>query len=376
MGRCKTVDFLNDLILLIIIFIIVFETSNLFRANFKICKRLKLQVGLFAVLMLVRIITGHYSSMFFEHPNITIFSEVIINILNPFLAYYIYLFTRDLVVKKKNNIVINSKYIFISLILNIIFNCTQLKFADIKMIQRLNMNSVSVYLTLGILAISLLTTLKNVKFINLNMVFVLAYIYTYIIYVSMNKFIADNKIDFTLSFILLITTNFILTLISIQDKDPLTKINNRNVFVKEVNSCLRKGINFAIINIDLDKFKEINDTYGHLAGDKALKIFSSALTIVSDELNIPIRMGGDEFMFISKHDNEYNLKLLLKKLEIIIDNFNKKNTQSFKIEYSYGYDFFYNYEDMKSFLDGIDKKMYINKKNRKIDNNKIAYYQN
>ena len=55
----------------------------------------------------------------------------------------------------------------------------------------------------------------------------------------------------------------------------------------------------AVIVCDLDGFKQINDCYGHLAGDKVLKQFAAALTASCREYDYPARMGGDEFVIVA-----------------------------------------------------------------------------
>lgn len=55
----------------------------------------------------------------------------------------------------------------------------------------------------------------------------------------------------------------------------------------------------AVMVCDLDGFKQINDCYGHLAGDKVLKQFASALTSSCREYDYAARMGGDEFVIVA-----------------------------------------------------------------------------
>jgi diguanylate cyclase (GGDEF)-like protein len=55
----------------------------------------------------------------------------------------------------------------------------------------------------------------------------------------------------------------------------------------------------ALMVCDLDGFKQINDCYGHLAGDKVLKQFAAALTSLCREYDYAARMGGDEFVIVA-----------------------------------------------------------------------------
>ncbi len=81
--------------------------------------------------------------------------------------------------------------------------------------------------------------------------------------------------------------------------DNLTGLLNRSGFMERsealVNSASRYGLSLAIGYIDLDRFKEINDTLGHYHGDEVLKTIGAALKGSSRESDIAARIGGDEF---------------------------------------------------------------------------------
>ena len=85
--------------------------------------------------------------------------------------------------------------------------------------------------------------------------------------------------------------------------DPLTSIGNRRALEarleEESARCIREHLPLAILMIDVDKLKEINDNNGHRSGDEALRLVGRALrrsTRVSDVVG---RLGGDEFMVIA-----------------------------------------------------------------------------
>ena len=78
--------------------------------------------------------------------------------------------------------------------------------------------------------------------------------------------------------------------------DMLTGLANRR-YLQEFVEKLDKDAPVTLISLDLDHFKEVNDTYGHQTGDAALLVFAEALkSSFPDELNV--RMGGDEFMVV------------------------------------------------------------------------------
>ena len=83
--------------------------------------------------------------------------------------------------------------------------------------------------------------------------------------------------------------------------DPLTNLPNRSFFIKEIDKHLTKDGVLApcsLYFIDLDKFKEINDTLGHTTGDKLLVTVAQRLKSVMDQKSIICRFGGDEFVII------------------------------------------------------------------------------
>lgn len=91
--------------------------------------------------------------------------------------------------------------------------------------------------------------------------------------------------------------------------DSLTKVLNRKGLLEEFNREAKKGREFAIIFIDLNKFKNINDVYGHLAGDDYLKGFSKMLSKALKNRGVLARVSGDEFVILYKN---YTSKMELK----------------------------------------------------------------
>jgi diguanylate cyclase (GGDEF)-like protein len=84
--------------------------------------------------------------------------------------------------------------------------------------------------------------------------------------------------------------------------DALTGLANRVLFFDRVNTAVaaaqRKGNAFALLYLDLDDFKPINDTYGHEAGDLALQTVAERLSDCVRESDTVARLGGDEFVVL------------------------------------------------------------------------------
>lgn len=85
-------------------------------------------------------------------------------------------------------------------------------------------------------------------------------------------------------------------------RDPLTKLWNRIHTEESINEYLQERRHSgALIMIDLDDFKGINDTYGHIVGDEILKEFANTLDALTRENDIVCRLGGDEFVVFLKN---------------------------------------------------------------------------
>lgn len=84
--------------------------------------------------------------------------------------------------------------------------------------------------------------------------------------------------------------------------DPLTGLHNRRFgeerLKEEISRAERNNDALAVLLFDLDYFKEINDQHGHAAGDLALKEFSRKLKRAIRACDVPVRIGGDEFLVI------------------------------------------------------------------------------
>ena len=87
-----------------------------------------------------------------------------------------------------------------------------------------------------------------------------------------------------------------LLLIERAERDPLTGLLNKASAERTIRTLLRQNGRGLLFMIDLDRFKSINDTYGHDAGDRALRAISAALQSVFRACDPVGRIGGDEFL--------------------------------------------------------------------------------
>lgn len=153
--------------------------------------------------------------------------------------------------------------------------------------------------------------------------------------------------------------------------DILTKLANRHLFSKilehEINQAKRYNHNFAIINIDLDRFKLINDTLGHDAGDDLIIQVSKRLQACTRSSDTVSRFGGDEFlMLISGPNSEKDAAIVADKIVEQIAQPFMLGENEMHISSSVGISYFpENGEDIPTLLKHADIAMYEAKQNGK-----------
>jgi diguanylate cyclase (GGDEF)-like protein len=126
--------------------------------------------------------------------------------------------------------------------------------------------------------------------------------------------------------------------------DYLTNIYNRRAFFKrtkeEIARIKRHGETLSIILTDIDKFKNINDTYGHDVGDKVLKHFAKVLKSGIRQYDVVARLGGEEFIILLSNANieeafkrAEHIRKQIEESKVFIKDINKnvKYTASFGV---------------------------------------------
>jgi diguanylate cyclase (GGDEF)-like protein len=86
--------------------------------------------------------------------------------------------------------------------------------------------------------------------------------------------------------------------------DPLTGLLNRRSLADEVHRLRRDGRHYSLAICDLDQFKSLNDTHGHEAGDRSLRIFASVLESSARSVDFVSRHGGEEFVVVLRDQTE------------------------------------------------------------------------
>ena len=152
--------------------------------------------------------------------------------------------------------------------------------------------------------------------------------------------------------------------------DSLTKLPNREMFSKVASNILKeakeKNKIFALLFLDLDNFKDINDQHGHLAGDRFLQALSQRLRNTIRHSDIASRFGGDEFVVLLR-----DIKTVegTKKITQNIANTISKpfiiNGKRIHVSASIGVSFYSHNENIDSLLKNADRAMYKAKKDGK-----------
>lgn len=159
-------------------------------------------------------------------------------------------------------------------------------------------------------------------------------------------------------------------------QDELTGIANRRKFEYEFSRIYefasRTNIKGALILIDLDNFKSINDRFGHSAGDSVLRQVGLVLSPVVRNYEMLARVGGDEFAILISHSGEEAVERLTQQVPLALKsvkvNPNDTDHLTETLEISMGYCIFpLHYSTNKEVYERADKIMYDNKfSNKKV----------
>ena len=160
------------------------------------------------------------------------------------------------------------------------------------------------------------------------------------------------------------------------DVDYLTgALNRRGLDIRleeAIKNALTSGRTFSAIMLDLDHFKQINDTYGHIEGDFALKKVAEVLFQVFSQKAFIGRFGGDEFCILTEIQDEHALSDIVDIVEDELDKWNYKKEKPYAIEVSMGSMVYDPSARMsaKQFQMAIDELMYEKKRSHHLADNR------
>ncbi len=152
-------------------------------------------------------------------------------------------------------------------------------------------------------------------------------------------------------------------------KDPLTNIYNRRGFERKLVEICEFSKNrdktIAVVSIDMDGLKYINDTFGHMTGDESLICFSKCLTSVLDKGEFCARMGGDEFFAVLIMDDADREKRFKRQLSERIKKENRLIKEDYVLDASVGICVVEDPSSIMEYLHMADQRMYENKRMKK-----------
>jgi diguanylate cyclase (GGDEF)-like protein len=150
--------------------------------------------------------------------------------------------------------------------------------------------------------------------------------------------------------------------------DELTMISNRRGFLTLVEHslkmCRRKQLSMSFLLFDLNKFKNINDDFGHHEGDFVLTKFAQIMLDTFRDCDVVGRLGGDEFVAMLTDFDNHNADEILARFTAAVAEANATMNKPYKIEYSVGFENFQHdtKKTSEEMIQKADAAMYKHKK--------------
>jgi diguanylate cyclase (GGDEF)-like protein len=148
--------------------------------------------------------------------------------------------------------------------------------------------------------------------------------------------------------------------------DPLTGVHNRSslsdMINREIELAKRHDTEFAVLLLDLDNFKHINDQYGHAAGDAVLQHLTHIAHELVRQSDFIFRQGGDEFLILLSNTSRAGATILAERLRLAVEKsacLYKDNDIHYSV--SIGVGAFTADDDMTSLLEHADQALYRSK---------------
>lgn len=154
------------------------------------------------------------------------------------------------------------------------------------------------------------------------------------------------------------------------DRDPLAPVANRRAFLQELERfnalAERYGTPSSVIYLDVNGMKEINDRFGHGAGDRVIVAVAEALLANVRASDVVGRLGGDEFGVILAHMDAHLAQRKAAALADVIAGLEvRRDGGTIPVSLAWGVFTFTGEADIGAALDAADREMYAQKRNRK-----------
>ncbi len=189
---------------------------------------------------------------------------------------------------------------------------------------------------------------------------------------NLARFYRENKVISNLTIIisiLLVAIIFLLFMTARRRKkamrtDFLTQMPNRKKLMEDIAQIIKDGSSYGVIMLDVDHFKEINDTYGHKVGDEVIAEMGERLKSLSENGLSFARLGGDEFCGLFTSTGKLKGELICKDIVKCIKNDFKTSAGRLKVTVSIGCAMYpVDTNEIDTVMECADKALYITKEN-------------
>jgi diguanylate cyclase len=151
--------------------------------------------------------------------------------------------------------------------------------------------------------------------------------------------------------------------------DALTGLVNRwgleSLLIREIRESINTGRPLCVVLADIDHFKKINDTYGHLVGDNVIKMFAATLIDFVKGRDLVARFGGEEFLIVLPDTPLIGAVTLSKKMQVFLENMKWKRKETGttlgKITLSFGVAQYRSNEQIEDLIRRADSALYYSK---------------
>ncbi len=145
--------------------------------------------------------------------------------------------------------------------------------------------------------------------------------------------------------------------------DPITGVSNRAaldmLLDREVELARRHGSDLAVIMVDIDRFKQINDTHGHLAGDQVLRKVAAVIRDCVRSSDVVARFGGEEFLVLLRNTDLFGAALLAQRIRAAIERtVIRENDKDIIVTVSLGVTSLHDEESSRDLVSRADQALY------------------
>ena len=156
---------------------------------------------------------------------------------------------------------------------------------------------------------------------------------------------------------------------NLSNTDELTGLLNRRAFDKIAEKYVSQynidKTDFVLILLDIDRFKQINDMFGHDFGDEVLKRTSEIIRGITSNNSVAFRIGGDEFAILHQFKSDAEIRSIIQELVISFANIDRIARMDIKVRASVGTAMYSKANDLHELLKMADKEMYEDKEQHK-----------